>query len=84
VLDLGIYIIISALIGAKLLLVITDFQTFKNDPRELLTSYLMLRERPELARSIRADGRATAKRFAWPRVLEGYEYIWETAFALTT
>src|SRR6266550_7227247 len=37
VLDLGIYIIISALLGAKLLLLVTDFQTFKNDPRELLT-----------------------------------------------
>src|SRR5437899_4468222 len=37
VLDLGIYIIISALVGAKLLLLITDFQTFKNDPRELVT-----------------------------------------------
>ena len=37
ILDLGIYIIISALIGAKLLLFITDFQTFRNDPRELLT-----------------------------------------------
>jgi len=37
VLDLGIYIIISALVGAKLLLLITDFQTFKNDPRELIT-----------------------------------------------
>src|SRR2546428_4682571 len=37
VLDLGIYIIISALVGAKLLLLVTDFQTFKNDPRELLT-----------------------------------------------
>src|SRR2546422_4074313 len=37
VLDLGIYIIISALIGAKLLLLITDFQTFRNDPHELLT-----------------------------------------------
>src|SRR2546421_8248849 len=37
VLDLGIYIIISALIGAKLLLLVTDYQTFKNDPRELLT-----------------------------------------------
>src|SRR5262247_941557 len=37
VLDLGIYIIISALIGAKLLLLITDFQTFKANPRELLT-----------------------------------------------
>ena len=37
VLDLGIYIIISALIGAKLLLVVTDFNAFVSDPRELLT-----------------------------------------------
>src|SRR5580765_5206160 len=37
VLDLGIYIIISALIGAKLLLLITDFRTFTANPRELLT-----------------------------------------------
>src|SRR5438445_11840783 len=37
VLDLGVYIIISALVGAKLLLLITDFQTFRHDPRELLT-----------------------------------------------
>src|SRR5258706_3580790 len=37
VLDLGIYVIIAALVGAKLLLLITDFQTFKNDPHELLT-----------------------------------------------
>src|SRR5262245_22264848 len=37
VLDLGIYIIISALIGAKLLLLITDFKSFTSNPRELLT-----------------------------------------------
>jgi phosphatidylglycerol---prolipoprotein diacylglyceryl transferase len=37
VLDLGIYIIISALIGAKLLLLATDFKTFSSNPRELLT-----------------------------------------------
>src|SRR3989441_7707178 len=37
VLDLGIYIIISALIGAKLLLLITDWRTFTANPRELLT-----------------------------------------------
>src|SRR6266487_2107478 len=37
VLDLGIYIIISALIGAKLLLLITDFRTFTANPGELLT-----------------------------------------------
>jgi phosphatidylglycerol:prolipoprotein diacylglycerol transferase len=36
VLDLGIYIIISALIGAKLLLVVTEFGTYMNNPRELL------------------------------------------------
>jgi phosphatidylglycerol:prolipoprotein diacylglycerol transferase len=37
VLDLGIYIIISALIGAKLLLLVTDFRTFATNPAELLT-----------------------------------------------
>ena len=37
VLDLGIYIIISALVGAKLLLLVTDFQSFRMNPRELLT-----------------------------------------------
>jgi phosphatidylglycerol:prolipoprotein diacylglycerol transferase len=37
VLDLGIYIIISALIGAKLLLVVTDFRVFQSDPKELIT-----------------------------------------------
>lgn len=37
VMDLGIWIIISALIGAKLLLLIVDFDTFRQDPGELLT-----------------------------------------------
>src|ERR1700712_3202185 len=37
VLDLGIYIIIAALVGAKLLLLVTDFQTFRADPGELLS-----------------------------------------------
>ena len=37
VLDLGIYIIISALLGAKLLLLITDWNTFVSNPGELLT-----------------------------------------------
>jgi phosphatidylglycerol---prolipoprotein diacylglyceryl transferase len=37
VLDLGIYIIIAALVGAKLLLLVTDFNSFRSDPRELLT-----------------------------------------------
>jgi glycosyltransferase involved in cell wall biosynthesis len=53
------------------------------DPRELLTTHLVLRERPEVIRAIRADGRATAKRFVWPRVLDGYEAAWATAFALS-
>ena len=35
VLDLGIYIIIAALVGAKLLLLVVDFDQFKN-PRDLL------------------------------------------------
>src|SRR5215831_4867025 len=37
--DLGIYIIISALVGAKLLLLVTDFQTFKANPAELLNLF---------------------------------------------
>ena len=37
ILDLGIYILISALVGAKLLLLVTDWSSFKADPRELLT-----------------------------------------------
>jgi phosphatidylglycerol:prolipoprotein diacylglycerol transferase len=41
VMDLGIYIIISALIGAKLLLLVTDFQAFRQNPAELLN---LLRE----------------------------------------
>ena len=36
VLDLGIYIIVSALIGAKLLLLVIDFRAFRNNPRELV------------------------------------------------
>ncbi len=41
VMDLGIYIIISALVGAKLLLLATDFQTFRTNPAELFS---LLRE----------------------------------------
>jgi phosphatidylglycerol:prolipoprotein diacylglycerol transferase len=37
VMDLGIYLIISALLGAKLLLFIVDFGYFKDHPRELLS-----------------------------------------------
>ncbi|HEY6362472.1 MAG TPA: prolipoprotein diacylglyceryl transferase [Vicinamibacterales bacterium] len=37
VLDLGIYIIIAALIGAKLLLLIVDFEQFRQSPGELLS-----------------------------------------------
>jgi phosphatidylglycerol:prolipoprotein diacylglycerol transferase len=37
VLDLGIYIIIAALIGAKLLLLVTDFDQFRASPAELLS-----------------------------------------------
>jgi glycosyltransferase involved in cell wall biosynthesis len=52
------------------------------DPRELLATHQSLRARPEIVRAIRTDGRATAKRFVWPRILDGYEAAWETAFAL--
>jgi phosphatidylglycerol:prolipoprotein diacylglycerol transferase len=37
VLDLGIYLIVAALVGAKLLLLIVDFDQFRRDPAELWT-----------------------------------------------
>jgi phosphatidylglycerol:prolipoprotein diacylglycerol transferase len=37
VLDLGIYIIIAALVGAKLLLLVVDFDQFSRSPADLLT-----------------------------------------------
>jgi phosphatidylglycerol:prolipoprotein diacylglycerol transferase len=37
VLDLGIYIIIAALVGAKLLLLLVDFDHFRQNPMELLS-----------------------------------------------
>ncbi len=37
VLDLGIYIIIAALVGAKLLLLVVDFDQFRSSPGEILT-----------------------------------------------
>ena len=55
-----------------------------DDPRELMTTYRTLSRQPRLAASLRADGLVTARRFAWPRVLEAYEALWETALALTS
>jgi phosphatidylglycerol:prolipoprotein diacylglycerol transferase len=37
VMDLGIWVIISALVGAKLLLLVVEFDTFRQNPRELVT-----------------------------------------------
>jgi len=37
IMDLGIYLIIAALIGAKLMLVVVDFNYFRAQPRELLS-----------------------------------------------
>src|ERR1044071_4546755 len=37
VMDLGIYLIIAALIGAKLMLIAVDFNYFRHQPRELLS-----------------------------------------------
>jgi phosphatidylglycerol:prolipoprotein diacylglycerol transferase len=37
VLDLGIYVIIAALVGAKLLLIATDFHEFRSDPAAVLS-----------------------------------------------
>jgi D-inositol-3-phosphate glycosyltransferase len=54
-----------------------------DDPRELMTAYRALQGKPDLVKALRADGRATAKRFTWPRILEAYEVLWETAVDLS-
>ena len=54
-----------------------------DDPRELMTHLATLGARPELAERIRAEGRRTAERYIWPRILDGVEAAWEAAAALT-
>jgi glycosyltransferase involved in cell wall biosynthesis len=53
-----------------------------DDPRELMTHLAALGSRPELGKRIRTDGRRTAERYVWPRILDGVEAAWETAAAL--
>ena len=55
--------------------------TFVTNP--FTTPFIWAFSYKEGAALMRADGRATAKRFAWPRILDGYEALWETAFGLT-
>jgi hypothetical protein len=55
-----------------------------DDPRELITMDATLRADAKLAAALRSDGLITAQRFAWPRILEAYEALWETAMTLTT
>ena len=50
-----------------------------DDPRELLTHLAALGSRPDLGLRIRADGRATAKRYVWPRIIDAMEASWEAA-----
>jgi glycosyltransferase involved in cell wall biosynthesis len=53
-----------------------------DDPRELMAANQTLRDNPKLAQALRADGLVTARRFAWPRILEAYEALWDTALVL--
>lgn len=53
-----------------------------DDPRELASHLAFLRGQPDLAARIRADGKATAKRFAWPRIVDALEVTWEAAAKL--
>jgi glycosyltransferase involved in cell wall biosynthesis len=53
-----------------------------DDPRELAAHLDFLRDRQEAVAAIRADGKETAKRFAWPRVLPALEAAWEAAATL--
>ncbi len=37
ILDLGIYVIVAAIVGGKLLLLVTDFQSFRQNPADLMS-----------------------------------------------
>ena len=53
-----------------------------DDPRELGAHLAYVRERSGLAERMRAEGQATAERFAWPRIIEAMEVTWEAAARL--
>jgi D-inositol-3-phosphate glycosyltransferase len=53
-----------------------------DDPRELAAHLDFLRDRGGAVMALRAEGKATAKRFAWPRVLPALEAAWESAAKL--
>ena len=53
-----------------------------DDPRELGAHLATLRADAPLVSRIRTEGRATAKRFSWPLVLDGYEAAWDAAARL--
>ncbi|MBM4434755.1 MAG: glycosyltransferase family 4 protein [Chloroflexi bacterium] len=53
-----------------------------DDPRELGTHLAHIRERPGLTGRMRAEGQATAERFAWPRIIEALEVTWDAAARL--
>lgn len=53
-----------------------------DDPRELAAHLAYIRERPGLAERMRAEGQATAERFAWPRIIEALEVTWDAAARL--
>src|SRR5881398_2754633 len=73
VLDLGIYIIISALIGAKLLLLVTDFRSFADNPRALLD---LARSGGVLRRShSRGDRRALVHPADWAAAVDNVRRV---------
>ncbi len=49
------------------------------EPRELGAHLDALAANAALAARMRADGIATAVRYSWPRVLDGYEITWDAA-----
>lgn len=50
-----------------------------DDPVEVAEAALFLRQRPAIAKRIRAEGRVTARRYVWPRLVEDLELVWEFA-----
>ena len=57
VLDLGIWVIVSALVGAKLLLVVIDFRYFVEHPGEIFSVARSAGSRPSTSSTVRFSTR---------------------------
>ena len=95
VMDLGIWIIVSALVGAKLLLLVVDFKQFTTNPRDLLglarsggvfyggliaaVTVALIYSASSPAAAVDDDGCVRARHCAGPRRRPAWDVCWPAA-----